>query len=263
MLRIRFYLKTSSSANLRSIFQDHNINEKSYSRSRKKPGIPYRRGDKLHDVKMIRSTNTTCQWIHRSTFVQRQAKQTTSPIDIFARRKSTEREHHPIGAVSMSAAALAKKEDRFKSNLLSKIPINSTIVGSSNLLSSASQMNRSLTEDSKSKNKSSDMLMTGSFHETNSGIGANANEQTIANNSTIIVKHIYNRALDSFLLTDHCKGFLRANTGANDSTLLPPDFGVYCIRWRRTGHLEENESKFIIGGIGNCTFATNLVLTNF
>lgn len=184
--------------------------------------------------------------------MQQQAKQTASPTDIFARRKSTEREHHPVGAVSMSAAALAKKEDRFKSNLLSKIPVNSTIVGSTNLLSgNASQMNRSLTEDSKSKNKSADTLMTGSFHETNSG-AANANDQSqAANNSTIIVKHIYNKALDSFLLTDHCKGFLKANTGGNETALSPPDFGVYCIRWRRTGHLDENESKFIIGGIGN------------
>lgn len=210
---------------------------------------------------------------------QSNAKQfATSPLDIFAsRRKSTERDQHQYttstgndgNVISMSAAALAKKEDRFKSNLLAKIPINSTIIGSStNILSSNQKqqqqqlMNRSLTEENKSKNKTSDTLMTSSFHESNTpSVGGSDS----TNNSTVIVKNIYNRSLDSFLLTDHCKGFLKANTGSGvgNDNLLPPDFGVYCIRWRRTGFSDENESKFIIGGIGKIQLQKKTIILDW
>lgn len=244
--------------------QDYNIIEKPYSRSRRKLSVPYQKGDKLHDVRLFRGTNTTCQWIRRVDFLFQQNKQQSNitPNDIFAgRRKSTERDLHlstgnNVAALSISAAALAKKEDRYKSNLLAKIPINSTIIGSTNVLSSnttttTSSLNRSITEETKLKNKSTDTLMTSSFHESNSqtSIGGAGGD------STVILKNIYNRSLDSFLLTGHCKGFLKANTNTGNidnshNVLSLPDFGVYCIRWRRTGSTQENESKFVIGGIG-------------
>lgn len=65
-----------------------------------------------------------------------------------------------------------------------------------------------------------------------------------------LAKTVYNRAIDSFVLSDHCKGFLKEKAIAETGGMSWPVFGVYCIRWRRTGSSAENESKFVIQGIG-------------
>lgn len=80
-----------------------------------------------------------------------------------------------------------------------------------------------------------------------------ANDLTAVVSSTsarALVKTVYNRAIDSFVLSDHCKGFLKEKAIAETGGMSWPVFGVYCIRWRRTGSRTENESKFVIQGIG-------------
>lgn len=90
------------------------------------------------------------------------------------------------------------------------------------------------------KGKSSDLL-TSSFNE-------NINAKDDAR-MALISKTVYNKAIDSFQLTDHCRGFLRDGSLSENNHLVPV-FGVYCVRWRRSGCTEENESKLIVHGIG-------------
>lgn len=87
------------------------------------------------------------------------------------------------------------------------------------------------------------------FHESNS-VNDLASAATNATSARALVKTVYNKAIDSFVLTDHCKGFLRERAIAETGGMSWPVFGVYCIRWRRTGSRDENESKFVIQGIG-------------
>lgn len=66
-------------------------------------------------------------------------------------------------------------------------------------------------------------------------------------------KVIYNNAIDAITLTGNRSGFL--NTKAiNLSNLVQQsndqlNVGIYCIRWRRKGEKQENESKFVVNCI--------------
>lgn len=64
---------------------------------------------------------------------------------------------------------------------------------------------------------------------------------------------IYNKALEAIQATGHHRGFIKSVYPLNGPVLdnllpVPTIFGVFCIRWRRVGVKEENESKFVITG---------------
>lgn len=242
LLRVDIDVKASCSLDILDMFfiSDQNISERPYIKQRKKFGFSHTKGQKLRDIKMLRPLHNTAHWL-RQTDVHQSAGQPKSIA--WHRRESVPR----ISLVDPPphVSPTTKKEDPFKTNLLSKIPINSTIIDSSSTaMSSSLVMNRSAI-DGKSN---SDVGTT--FHESNSvndlmGVA-------VVDNPTVraLVKIVYNKAIDSFVLTDHCKGFLKEKAIAESSGMSWPVFGVYCIRWRRTGSRDENESKFVIQGIG-------------
>lgn len=66
-------------------------------------------------------------------------------------------------------------------------------------------------------------------------------------------KTIYNNAVDAMTLTGNRRGFFNNKTitlvtsGKQPSN--QPIVGIFCIRWRRNGEKQENESKFLVNTI--------------
>lgn len=68
-----------------------------------------------------------------------------------------------------------------------------------------------------------------------------------------VQKAFYNKTIDALQVSEKGRGFFKNTpTKVGDANVAPmfPLFGVYCVRWRRPGAAEENESKFLINGIG-------------
>lgn len=215
-----------------SCTQDHNLIEKPYSKQRRKLNVPLKTGQKVKDIKILHANKSTSQWVGANDLQKVDKKNV-----LLQRIRNIDR---PANEHVSPPAYNVEKDEKYKSNLLSKIPINSTIVPN---LMNASQntglMNRSFSD--MSKGKSSDLL-TSSFNET---IGAKDESKT-----AMISKTIYNKAIDSFQLTDYCRGFLKDGSFSETNNSIPV-FGVYCVRWRRSGCTEENETKLIVHGIGS------------
>lgn len=124
-------------------------------------------------------------------------------------------------------------------------------------------MNRSLTDQLDGKGKSKATVgtpidgMNSSFHESiSTGDLMAATLLPSTGSVRALVKHVHHKAIDAFVLSDHCKGFLKENAVADGNLTLGgwPVFGVYCIRWRRSNCSDENETKFVIQGIGEVFF---------
>lgn len=78
----------------------------------------------------------------------------------------------------------------------------------------------------------------------------NENQENVQNDEIPEPKTIYNHTIDGFNMIESRKGFLNANTiTLLSQSLLPQIMGIYCVRWRRSGQLSENESKFLIKSI--------------
>lgn len=188
----------------------------------------------MKDIKILHANKCTSQWVNAND-LQKNDKQNILFQRIRNIDKSTN-EHLSISSYNL------EKDDKYKSNLLSKIPINSTIVP--NLMNTSQMpgvMNKSFSDI---KGRSSDLL-TSSFIDT---IGTKDESK-----SAMVSKTIYNKAIDSFQLTDYCRGFLKEGSFSEMNNSVPV-FGVYCIRWRRSGCTEENETKLIVNGIGKIEF---------
>lgn len=239
-------------------FQDHNIIEKPYSNQRRaKLGHAYGRGQKLRDVRILHANRTTIDWTTTCSSTDSAdsllgAEKTAAQL--FASSQQGHRNSITRQSIERSSDHSVRREDKFKTNLLAKIPINSTIIGSN-------QMNRSFTTATAEQdkgNRGGKDSMNSSFHESISAgdlqLAATAAAAGTGNGLSVrvLTKNIHNRAIDAFSLTDHCRGFLRDASVPSDLQCQWPVFGVYCVRWRRNGGgaTEENESKFIIQGIG-------------
>lgn len=228
-------------------FQDYNITEKQYTTHRRKYGQTYSKGEKLRDVKLLHANQTTENWINRQDYHQQKTQKS-----IFGQNKHSSK---PVESTLRSFTPPNKNpDDNFRSNLLSKIPINSTIVTGGNLLAPATSpnstpMNRSFNDDLKP---------TKLFDMNTSTIADESDQLAATNAATKLTKLIYNNALDAFSLIENRKGFLNtsaincASVGSANGVAAAtrPIIGVYCIRWRRTGANVENETKLIINSIG-------------
>lgn len=63
---------------------------------------------------------------------------------------------------------------------------------------------------------------------------------------------IYNKAIEAIYPTGANRGFMKGIVCSETAPSAKepfPDFGIYCVKWRRCGAKEENESKFVISGI--------------
>lgn len=232
---------------------------------------------------MLRAHATSVHWKRKSPAANASDGTGKQHIDwqrrgSAARLTATGSEFHTIGdrqrdqplqpAAAASDGPAASAADMYKSNLLAKIPANSTIVGSTGAMSS-NLMNRSLT----SQSAAAELAGTPDARahrgvspsaSAESPFAAVATEATTSDVTRSTVKHVFNRAIDSFVLTDHCRGFLRdkaltdvtageaGTPTAAAAAAAWPIWGVYCVRWRRSGdpNATENESKFVVHGIG-------------
>lgn len=71
-----------------------------------------------------------------------------------------------------------------------------------------------------------------------------------------VQRSFYNKTIDALHVSEKGRGFFKNVPTKIGDTNPPmfPLFGVYCVRWRRPGAQEENESKFLINGIGEDLF---------
>lgn len=256
--------------------QDHNITEnvQHQKKQRKQFASDCERGHKFRDVKMLRAHATSAHW-QRQPAASGDTKASGEATAInwkrrgsAARLTATGAEFHTLNDSSQTTAAVGSTvstADKYKSNLLAKIPANSTIVGSTGAMSS-NLMSKSITEPmSTSIDSKTDVIAAISAAPTALPLIQTASVPTAAPTATpgtrtsvggaTMVKHVYNRTIDAFVLTDHCRGFLRdralSECKSQTSPSWPP-WGVYCVRWRRSGdpNAVENESKFVVNGIG-------------
>lgn len=81
----------------------------------------------------------------------------------------------------------------------------------------------------------------------------NENQEPTQNDEIPEPKTIYNHTIEGFNMIENRKGFLNANTiclnNKVSSETTPQIMGVYCVRWRRSGEISENESKFLVNSI--------------
>lgn len=261
--------------------QDHNITENAQhqKQQRKQFASGCSRGHQLRDVKMLRARATSAHWQRKPDAAAADGTKSKPHIDwqrrgSAARLTATGAEFHTISDHQRDQPAPAGSPDsvgvtaadKYKSNLLAKIPANSTIIGSTGAMSS-NLMNRSLTSGSTVElagtPDAKQHRLPGAIESPLATVADSASA-SIAASTRPAVKHVFNRAIDSFVLTDHCRGFLRdkalsdvpAGDGAVATTPAWPIWGVYCVRWRRSGdpNAPENESKFVVHGIGKGYF---------
>lgn len=220
------------------------MSEKPFNRHRRKYGQTYSKGEKVRDIRLLYASQTTQKWLNRTEFQQQKLRKS-----IFSQTPTTSKKPDSLATASTMLPLSSGKlvDDSFRSNLLSKIPINSTIVGSmSSLVSPTSTpMNRSFNDDFKAM----PLLANNATGQENS------DNTTAATMAVQLPKVIYNNAIDAFTLIENRKGFL--NTGAvnmatatSTTQITEPTMGVYCVRWRRTDETAENETKLLVNCVG-------------
>lgn len=198
----------------------------------------------MRDIRLLHANQTTQKWLSRTEFQQQKLRKS-----IFSQTPTSAKTSDTSGISSTMVPLTSGKpvDDPFRSNLLSKIPINSTIVGSTTSLVSptSTPMNRSFNDDFKT------MPLLAS-HTTGQ---ENSDNATVASTAVQLPKMIYNNAIDAFTLIENRKGFLNTSavnlaTASSTTQITEPTMGVYCVRWRRSGEIAENETKLIINCVG-------------
>lgn len=199
----------------------------------------------MRDVRLLHANQTTSKWLSRTEFQQQKLRKS-----IFSQTSTNPKPPDSVTTPSITMMPLASGkpvDDSFRSNLLSKIPINSTIVGSTTSLVSptSTPMNRSFNDDFKTM----PLLATNTTGQENSDNGSAANA------AVQLPKIIYNNAIDAFTLIENRKGFLNTSavnlaTAASTTQITEPMMGVYCVRWRRSGESAENETKLFVNCVG-------------
>lgn len=120
---------------------------------------------------------------------------------------------------------------------------------SKNLLSTETSTGPTLSTTNKTGKTSTDSLMTKS----------DENVPVTGSKNILLSKTVYNNALDSLYQTQHGRnGFINQGKGLMGGTKNKLLFGVYCVRWRRTGSGKVNESKFMINGVGKSQFFSKI-----
>lgn len=174
------------------------------------------------DVRLLHAEKTIREWTNRTEYQQQQTRDSSFNFGKTQRL--------PVKEVKPNV--VKNTYDAFQSNLLSKISVSSSIIGSP-----SSPMNRSLVDDFKTA-----VTLNDSNFQSQEGLNVDI--------PIPAPKTIFNNAIDAFTMIENRKGFLKTNAiNLADSTLSTvnhPIVGVYCIRWRRSGEKNENETKLIV-----------------
>lgn len=306
LLRVDVEVRAPCAVDVLDMFliADHNVGENQQHKEHQRKQLQRkqqatatsgcRQGQQLRDVRMLRAHATSVNWQRepppsssRSAMAAVASPSDEVGIDwrrrgSAARLTATGEEFQTLMSSLPSSAVTSQlpqqqfaddttTADKYKSNLLSKIPANSTIIGSTGAMSN-NLMVRSVTELSlqtaatttpttTTTDARSSMMgaVAAALAGPNGGDGPLASAGATSHATNPSVRNVFNRALDAFVLTDHCRGFLRERALPAECTTAAsgpvwPIWGVYCVRWRRSGdpNATENESKFVVQGIGEC-----------
>lgn len=231
--------------------KDHNLVQSTYSFKRKKFTSIYKHGEKLEDVIVLRTNNTSEEWLTAKDYEH--SKNDLQP-NMFSRLR-TSRKHLMRSDVMGSNVAITNHMNK---NLLGKLSTNMTIINntaSSNALMASSQnsnmSNSTLSDDGKVSSNVTN-------NNNNSSLDENVAQAQLKQN--LNSRLVYNKTLDAIQATGHLRGFLKGSLLVDSTYQQQPQtpstnlsnqtiFGFYCIKWRRAGHKEENESKFVITGL--------------
>lgn len=286
VLRLNAEVKGSSIDILDThLITDFNVTEKKYSGVRKFEGVKITRGTRLEEVHILCSTATSTEWVtkgkyesEKNSLIYRRNRGgilMTTPGEPNKTPMGMMMGGGGISTVTNVNLGGGGMNDSFtgvitnptgddlgfNKNLLAKLPTNSTIIGSTSL-SNSQMFNLNIAANDPMGN---DLMTTSFMTPPNTLVGLTSSISRggggvpydeisgggkVAGTPSNTVKCIHNRALDAIDLVDGGRrGFFK-----NSKSLVGPDgfpiFGVFSVRWRRTGSIEENESKFIINGIG-------------
>ncbi|XP_064547367.1 trafficking protein particle complex subunit 11 [Drosophila montana] len=221
---------------------DHNLVQSNYSFKRKKYTNKYRAGDQLESVIVLR-TNATLQDWTTARDLERSKSEESVPNKFVSRQQKPQIATGQVRDAPSQAPNAALNPYMSKS-LLAKIPTTMTIINNSPGMSSALQLSNA-------------GIMTNSIHSDDGKLSLTGAEDAgtalpvKGQDAPKSMRVIYNKALEAVQATGHCRGFIKGvytlDSAAGSATT--PRFGVFCIRWRRAGAKEENESKFIISGL--------------
>lgn len=219
--------------------------QSNYSFKRKKYSNKYQAGDQLESVIVLRTNATLMDWTTAKDLER--SKNEEAGAAQFVSRQQKALAIGKVGdapAVQLPPQAAAQGQAHLnKGHLMAKIPTTMTIINNNNLSNTA-------------------LLMGTSTHSDDGKLSEDGNvnappappsgtvPQDVAHKTTRI---IYNKALEAIQATGHHRGFIKSVYPLNVPILdnlqeVPTVFGVFCIRWRRVGVKEENESKFVITG---------------
>lgn len=214
--------------------------QSNYSFKRKKYTNKYRAGDQLESVIVLR-TNATLQDWTTARDLERSKSEESVPNKFVSRQQKPQMATGQVGDAPSQAPNAALNPYMSKS-LLAKIPTTMTIInnspGSALQLSNAGIMSNSIHSDD------GKLSLTGA-EDASTALPAAGQDAPKS------MRVIYNKALEAVQATGHCRGFIKGvyTLDSAAGATATPRFGVFCIRWRRAGAKEENESKFIISGL--------------
>ncbi|XP_017000821.2 trafficking protein particle complex subunit 11 [Drosophila takahashii] len=220
---------------------DHNLVQSNYSFKQKKYTNKYSAGEQLESVIVLRTNATLGDWTTARDLDHRGKLEGKAVASKFIRPavKPSSSEEPPAPTPPAGMSAYMSK------SLVTKIPTTMTIINSNSAVSNALQV-----------------ANAGAMSSSMQSDDVNVAEEAMSTQEALkTTRLIYNKALEAVQGTGHCRGFIKGiyTLEANPSTV--PIFGVFCIRWRRANGKEENESKFVISGLGIAEPPLNIYCT--
>lgn len=219
--------------------------QSNYSFKRKKYSNKYQAGDQLESVIVLRTNATLMDWTTAKDLER--GKNEEAGAAQFVSRQQKALAIGKVGdapAVQLPPQAAAQGQAHMnKGHLMAKIPTTMTIINNNNLSNTALLMGTSTHSDDGKLSEDGNV-------NASPAPPSGTVPQDVAHKTTRI---IYNKALEAIQATGHHRGFIKSVYPLNLPILdnlqeVPTIFGVFCIRWRRVGVKEENESKFVITG---------------
>ncbi|XP_060652772.1 trafficking protein particle complex subunit 11 [Drosophila nasuta] len=212
---------------------DHNLVQSNYSFKRKKYTNKYRAGDQLESVIVLRTNATLQDWTTARDLERAKSEENAANKFVSRQQKATATgnigDAPPLTATAATGGYMSK-------SLMAKIPTTMTIINNNNNNAALQPMSGSMQSD--------DGKLSLSGVEDSAALAAPGQDAPKS------MRIIFNKALEAVQATGHHRGFIKGvyTLDATQSSTIPK-FGVFCIRWRRPGVKEENESKFIISGL--------------
>ncbi|XP_075159390.1 trafficking protein particle complex subunit 11 gry [Haematobia irritans] len=233
---------------------DHNLVQSPYSFKRKKFTNTYKCGEKLEDVIVLRTNDTSDEWLSAKDYERNKTSDTQQPT-IFSRlRNSRKHQQQNDSALTQSTSGNATSVTK---SLMGKLTTNMTIINnttanSTNALMMSSQNSNMSSSTISDDGKTTIPIVPGSMNNSNNNsVDENIN-QAQAPKQSLNSRIIYNKTLDAINATGHLRGFLKGSILADQQQLANNNhilFGFYCIKWRRCGSKDENESRFVVMGL--------------